>query len=51
MDPDELSARGVVDGAETSPELRYLTDAPRILRRIFWLKSATHTQRAPLWTL
>ena len=38
VDRDELSARGVVGYAETSPELRYLTDSPRILRRIFWLK-------------
>ena len=39
VDPDELSARGVVGYAETSPELRYLAGAPRILRRIFWLKA------------
>ena len=39
VDPDELTARGVVGYAETSPELRYLAGAPRILRRIFWLKT------------
>ena len=39
VDPDELSARGVVGYAETSPELRYLAGAPKILRRIFWLKA------------
>ncbi len=39
VDPDELTARGVVGYAETSPELRYAAGAPRILRRIFWLKA------------
>jgi hypothetical protein len=39
VDPDELAARGVVGYAETSSEMRYLADSPRILRRIFWLKS------------
>jgi hypothetical protein len=39
VDPDELVARGVVGYAETAPELRYLARAPRILRRIFWLKA------------
>jgi hypothetical protein len=39
VDPDELSARGVVGYAETSPVMRYLADSPRILRRIFWIKT------------
>jgi hypothetical protein len=38
VDEDEMLARGVVGYAETSPELRYLAEAPRILRRIWWLK-------------
>jgi hypothetical protein len=39
VDPEELAARGVIGYAETSPELLHLADAPRILRRIFWLKA------------
>ena len=38
VDEDALESRGVVAYARTSPELRYLADAPRVLRRLFWVK-------------